>query len=177
MLKLYNFDDSKPRFWEAWDNNRTITVHWGTLGTRGKNSEVKLAKGQDADALINELSAEPRNDGFRELTEEEEVVFIIQYRLDTWGSVDDLDKRHQIEDLMNECLGWTGNGHCDGGDIGSGSINVWCFVADPHAAAKVAAKDLKKHKMLDGAVMAYRDANDDYVVVWPEDFDGEFSTI
>jgi hypothetical protein len=31
---------------------------------------------------------------------------------------------------MNECLGWTGNGSCDGGDIGRGKVNIINYVID-----------------------------------------------
>ncbi|HWO95772.1 MAG TPA: hypothetical protein VNM45_05450 [Bacillus sp. (in: firmicutes)] len=30
-----------------------------------------------------------------------------------------LERRHMVEDLMNECLGWTENDFSDGGGIGT----------------------------------------------------------
>ena len=55
----------------------------------------------------------------------------------------DLDKRHKLEDKMNEVLGWTGLGHCDGGSIGSGSMEACCFVVDFDVAKNVIEKILK----------------------------------
>jgi hypothetical protein len=49
------------------------------------------------------------------------------------GSTADLDKRVAVEELMNEGLGWTGLGHCDGGDIGSGTMKIFCYVADANS--------------------------------------------
>jgi len=44
---------------------------------------------------------------------------------------------------MNETLGWTGLGACDGGSIGSGSMEVCCFVVDFNAAKQVIEADLE----------------------------------
>jgi hypothetical protein len=57
---------------------------------------------------------------------------------------------------MNECLGWSGLGHCDGGDMGSGQMNVFCYVVDAAIAERVIVNDLKEHALLDGAVIAQR---------------------
>lgn len=59
------------------------------------------------------------------------------------GSKEDVEKRHRLEDRMNETLGWTGLGNCDGGSIGSGTMEVCCFVVDFEIAKKVIEKDLK----------------------------------
>lgn len=59
------------------------------------------------------------------------------------GDVEDLDKRHRLEDKMNETLGWTGLGMCDGGSIGSGTMEVCCYVVDFDIAKRVIEEDLK----------------------------------
>jgi hypothetical protein len=38
---------------------------------------------------------------------------------------------------MNDILGWTGLGACDGGSIGSGTMEVCCFVVDFEVANRV----------------------------------------
>ena len=43
---------------------------------------------------------------------------------------------------MNELLGWTGLGACDGGSIGSGTMEVVNFVVDFDLAKSVIARDL-----------------------------------
>lgn len=81
-------------------------------------------------------------------------------------------------DLMNECLGWTGNGHCDGGDIGSGTINIFSYVIDPEIAAKTTIECLREENLLEGAIIAIREnieqEVEEYLVRWPESFKGEF---
>lgn len=44
---------------------------------------------------------------------------------------------------MNETLGWTGLGNCDGGSIGSGAMEVCCFVVDFDTAKSVIESDLE----------------------------------
>ncbi|MFT4668158.1 MAG: hypothetical protein ACI9XB_005138 [Gammaproteobacteria bacterium] len=63
--------------------------------------------------------------------------------LNRFGSEEDLDKRHRLENRINETLGWTGLGHTDGGSIGSGTMEVGCMVVDFDVAKKVIIEDLK----------------------------------
>ena len=72
---------------------------------------------------------------------------------------------------MNECLGWRGLGHCDGGDIGSGTMNVFCFVVNVKTAIPHVLEELRKNELLEGAVVA---VGDPQTVVWPRDFSGTF---
>jgi hypothetical protein len=103
-------------------------------------------------------------------------TFIIQYKVDENGTTDDFDKRVEVEDLMEGCLDRTNLGNCDGGDLGSGTMNVFCFVVDPDKAQKVIVDNLRAHSLLDGAVIAQR-IGEDYKVIWPPDFQGEFSVL
>jgi hypothetical protein len=50
---------------------------------------------------------------------------------------------------MSETLGWTGLGHCDGGSIGSGTMEVCCFVVDFELAKQVVEKDLADTEFAD----------------------------
>jgi hypothetical protein len=51
--------------------------------------------------------------------------------------VDDLDLRNAIMAHLDEALGWAGLGHCDGGSIGSGAMEVACVVVDADIAQRV----------------------------------------
>jgi len=74
---------------------------------------------------------------------EDHFTLLIEYADDGMGSGEDVDKRHRLEDRMNETLGWTGLGACDGGSIGSGTMEVCNYVVDSELAQKVIAADLK----------------------------------
>ena len=44
---------------------------------------------------------------------------------------------------MTDHLGWTGNGRCDDGDIGSGEMTLYADVVDPYLAVKTIPKEFK----------------------------------
>ena len=67
---------------------------------------------------------------------------MVEYAVGGMGTKADLEKRHRLEDRMNETLGWTGLGACDGGSIGSGTMEVCNFVVDFDLAKKVIVEDL-----------------------------------
>lgn len=74
--------------------------------------------------------------------DDEHFTLLIEYEVDGFGTSSDLDKRYALQGLMDETLGWTGLGHCDGGSIGSGTMEVCCFVVDFELSKKVIEKDL-----------------------------------
>ena len=59
------------------------------------------------------------------------------------GTAEDVEKRTRLQDKMDDVLGWTGLGHCDGGSIGSGTMEVCCYVIDFETAKSVIQENLK----------------------------------
>lgn len=109
-----------------------------------------------------------RTQGYAEIVREALYTLSIRYRLAGWGAPEDLDKRHRIEELMDECLGWTGLGDCDGGDIGSGDMNVCSLVVDPFVALDPVLGSLRQNDCLEGATILVETEGDD-LVLWPVD--------
>jgi hypothetical protein len=163
-------------YWQAWRHKRIVVLHWGSVGEKGRTRQIRLKKGQTAKAVIEEASRQPRAERYAEIDTDEHSQVVVQYRTAGWGSVADLEKRHKIEELLDECLAWTCNGFCDGGDIGSGSINIFCLVVDPAAAKDTLVSTLKKNRLVKGAVIAVREG-ELYRVLWPDDFEGTFSVL
>ena len=178
MVKLYKRAGHQVQYWEAWKaGETTVTVHWGMLGETGNSKDVSVPRGKSAEDVIDRESQQPRSNGYEEISIDEHCGIIVQFKTeDAWGDTADLDKRYQVEDILNDCLGWTGNGHCDGGDIGSGTINAYSFVVDPRLAKDAIVAALKKHGLIDGAIIAVQ-RGDDHEVLWPDDFQGRFSTL
>ncbi len=142
MLKLYRFTDLKKEFWETWDNDDgSHTVHWGELGTTGQSKIVKGSLFKAATKIIQKEVDEMVSLGFG--TVEGECTLLIEYAIEGMGSGADLGRRHRLEDRMNETLGWTCLGHCDGGSIGSGTMEVCNLVVDFEVARRVIENDLK----------------------------------
>jgi len=142
VLKLYKFTHSKKEYWETWDNDDgSHTVHWGELGTTGQFKEVKGSLLKNPEKIIQKEVDEMVSNGFRPI--DDEYTLLIEYEVEGMGTKDDVEKRRRLQDQMNETLGWTGLGHCDGGSIGSGTMEVCNFVVDFEVAKRVIENELK----------------------------------
>jgi hypothetical protein len=142
MIKLYNKSDTGIRYHEAWVADGSVVEHWGILGTEGETREHPLPPKSDETAALEEVLADARGRGFCELDDDEFHVLLIEYAVDGMGNSNDLAKRHALQARMDETLGWTGLGHCDGGSIGSGTMEVCCLVVDFDTARSVIESDL-----------------------------------
>jgi hypothetical protein len=176
MLKLYRATKQATEYWEAWATATEITIHWGKLGDEGQSREIPIEPGISPNDTIKSEAKPIRAAGFKPLKRSQLRSIIIQYKIDGHGTAADLDKRIAIEELMNERLGWTGLGHCDGGDIGAGTMNIFCYVADARIAESVIVRELRTQGFLEGALIAERHG-DNAKVLWPSDFRGVFSVI
>lgn len=142
MLKLYRFTENKKEYWETWDNDDgSHTVHWGTLGTQGESKTVKPGLFKKPQETIQKEIDELVANGYEQA--DHEYTLLVEYEVDGFGTSQDLDKRARLQDRMNETLGWTGLGHCDGGSIGSGTMEVCNYVVDFEIAKAVIENDLK----------------------------------
>lgn len=175
MIKLIKQKDGELLYWEVWQDDKSLIVHYGTVGDTGKTDEIKLSLFQKADKEMEKLAEEQLANGYEELEEENLVEFVLQYNYEDNDIEEALNKRHLVEDLMNECLGWTGNGHCDGGDIGSGTINIFDFVIDVDKALESTLDELSKNNLIEGVKIAFVNDEEDCVVLYPED--AEFDLI
>ena len=79
----------------------------------------------------------------------------MEYAINGFGDGCDIDRRHQLEDHLNELTGWLGLGYCDGGSTGSGTMEVFCQVVD-FALAKEALERELKGSQYDGYTRIYR---------------------
>ncbi|MES2463933.1 MAG: hypothetical protein V4671_25465 [Armatimonadota bacterium] len=142
MLKLYKISDTTKSYWETWENDGVHTVHSGELGTKGESKELKSSILRKAEATIQKEVDAKVADGFLPIEFEDHYTLMIEYTVIGMGNTKDLEKRHRLEERMNETLGWTGLGNCDGGSIGSGTMEICCFVVDFEVAKAVIEKDL-----------------------------------
>src|SRR5437762_12364256 len=174
MLKLYRATERGTEYWEAWATATEITIHWGKLGDEGENREIPIKPGINPNDTIKSEAKPIRAAGFKPLKSSQLRSIVVQYKIEGHGSTADLDKRVAVEELMDERLGWTGLGHCDGGDIGSGTMNIFCYVADARIGESVIVRELEASKFLEGAVIAER-TGDTVKVLWPRNFKSAFS--
>jgi hypothetical protein len=143
MIKLYNGPKGGVRHYhEAWAADATITEHWGQLGELGSTREHALSEPDDPHDALEAVLASARASGFAELEHAELDLLMIEYRIRGSGSAGDLNKRHALEDRLNELLGWVGLGQCEGGNTGYGKMEVSCLVVDFELARRMIEADL-----------------------------------
>ncbi|XQY91125.1 WGR domain-containing protein [Metabacillus sp. HB246100] len=174
MIKMTKQVDDEVLYWEVWQDGKTLVIHYGTIGDTGETEEKKLSLFQKAEKFMDELAEEKANEGYDYLDEDELFELVVQYSYEEDQMEATLEMRHHVEDLMNECLGWTGNGACDGGDIGSGTANIVNFVVDVEKATQTIIEELKNNNLLEGVKIAYLNPEDEeYIALYPEgaDFD------
>jgi hypothetical protein len=143
MLKLYSHIEGKLHYHEAWLNDGMITEHWGIVGERGQTREHQADKKKSKPDNIEAVLQPALDKGFLPIGLEDHITLLIEYKIDGMGAPEQLEKRHQLESRMDGTLGWTGLGACDGGSIGSGTMEVCCFVVDFDTAKRVIEEDLK----------------------------------
>ena len=150
MLKLYKRVDNEILYWETWDkDDKTGIVHWGVVGQRGEDKEIKSGLFSNFRKEIQKEVDKKIAEGYDEINDDDLFTLLIEYNVDGHGTTADVDKRHKLEDKMKEVLGWTGLGDCDGGSIGSGTMEVCCFVVDFDIAKKVIETKLKDTEFAD----------------------------
>ncbi|MED5374747.1 MAG: hypothetical protein VX899_27255 [Myxococcota bacterium] len=140
MLKLYKRDEQGLLYHEAWFHDGEIHEHRGRVGDIGESREHPCSG--DPEQAIRELLAPVMEAGFAPWDEDEMWTLQLTAKLEGWGSTEDLQLRIDLEAALNERLGWTGLGHCDGGDMGSGEMSVFCFVVDGPLAKALVEQEL-----------------------------------
>lgn len=124
-------------------------MHWGMVGDKGQVKEVKSNRKTNYEKVVQREYSVRIENGYAELEDDDLVGLEIRYKIEGLGTPADLDKRHDLEDALNEILGWNGLGHVEGGSIGSDSMEVGCMVVDFELAKSTIEKDLKHTKFAD----------------------------
>jgi len=150
MIKLYKKTDGKWHYWETWESDEEAAImHWGMVGDKGQVKEVKSNRKTNYEKVVQREYSVRIENGYAELEDDDLVGLEIRYKIEGLGTPADLDKRHDLEDALNEILGWNGLGHVEGGSIGSDSMEVGCMVVDFELAKSTIEKDLKHTKFAD----------------------------
>lgn len=139
MTTLYKNIDGKLYYWETWEKNdgTSSIIHFGQVGEEGITETIITKRVADN---IQKLESE----GYRTVPIEDFQILIIEYEIKVeFGTEQDLQRRYNLQDRLQETLGWRGLGFCDGGSIGTGTMEVCCFVVDFELAKKIVEHDLK----------------------------------
>jgi hypothetical protein len=115
----------------------------GIVGQSGEHKEVNGGLFSNFRKTVQTEIDEKLKEGYAEFDEDKMAFLEVEYKIDGFGTDQNLDKRHRLEDHLNELLGWTGLGHVEGGSIGSETMEAGCVVVDFDVAKKVIESDLK----------------------------------
>jgi len=144
MLKLYRKDAGIINYWETWDkDNKTGIIHWGIVGEVGQSEEIKSGLLSNFHKKIQTIINKKIEEGYRQIDIDDHYTLLVEYLVEGMGTAEDIDKRTRLQNKMDEVLGWTGLGHCDGGSIGSGTMEICCLVVDFNLAKTVIERSLQ----------------------------------
>ena len=164
MTKLYKTIRGRVHYWEAWKRDSKLWVHTGLLGHHGRVTKVAIKPRESEAAAIKRCAAVPIAEGYAPITKHQ--LLVVQYPHALAGDADGQDFREDFFRLLNNRLGWIGNGACYQGDAGRTTMNMLCDVVDPALATKPLVADLRKAKLIAGVVIATR-AGRSWKVLWP----------
>lgn len=149
MYKLYKRDGRVLNYHEVWEEDGSVIEHFGIAGTRGSFHRHPIPAGADEDKIMETLLEPAAKSGFEEIAEDELIrLHVVVPRPEIVGDAD-LEKRHEIEDRMDDLLGETGVGHCDGGSMQEKTMEIFCFVADEEIAKGVIRADFDEEDLID----------------------------
>lgn len=148
-VKLYKRHDGRLLYREAWIDGENVVEHVGVYGERGLTSQREASGPVRQREVMDAIAEDAKAEGFKSVPEARLVGLLVSKEISGAGTKDDLLRRHSLEDFLNEVTGWHGLGHCDGGSIGSGSMEAFCLVVDYNIAAEVIERELASSQFKD----------------------------
>jgi hypothetical protein len=147
MFKLYRRLGAAIEYREAWIGERAVVEHWGVCGERGEVRHHPVSSKEEASQTLRAVRAASEA-GFRPLAPSRHKTLAVEFAVSE-SDLAALDRRHALEDFLNEEIGWIGLGHCDGGSIGGGAMEVLCRVVDYELAVRVLTPILRASPFAD----------------------------
>ncbi|MGN7470393.1 hypothetical protein [Brevibacillus sp. SAFN-007a] len=151
-------NEKRWSYWEAWydETDRLYAVHYGQVGEIGDHYAIVAEQIEGKPPHVLQMWAdEMKEKGYAELAEEEWRKLVVSFR---HLSEADVEMRYAIEQLLDECLGKTGNGHSDGGDDSQEALAVFCRVIDVEKAVAAVQEAMSAARLQEGlAISVVRD--------------------
>ncbi|MGG1661202.1 hypothetical protein [Brevibacillus sp. NRS-1366] len=138
------------RFWEGWyeEKEQLYTVHFGQVGEKGDHYAVLADQVEGrTHQVLQEWADEMKEKGYMEVTNADLRPLTVQFPN---LKESDMEFRYTIEQLLDDCLGRTGNGHCNGGDDSRQGLTLTCRVIQMDKAVAVVVQALRETSFLEG---------------------------
>jgi hypothetical protein len=115
----------------------------------------------------------------------QEHTLILQFKVEAWGTPEDMQRRHPLGKKIDQQLQKDRNGELGGGEMDEEAISLYFeSVTDPQSAVNTIVEVLRGAQELEGAVVAehvpavshagQEDTPAGWSVLWPTDYQGEF---
>jgi len=150
MIRAYKEVNDDLLYFHIWEEDETNAVFYqGAMGNVGELEHVSAKTPDELTDIINKKIDELNNTDWSGIDDDEYDVLIIEYKIDGDGAEKDHEKRQAVQEKMNEILGLTGVGWCDGGSIGDGTMEICCVVFDYQLAYDIINEDLNETEFED----------------------------
>lgn len=180
MVKLYKEENGTIHYFEIWiDEENTLTSHEGILGEIGETES--FAEPDSPEYLPPRIAMAKAIKTYQDLGYSEvfkQTELIIQYPLSTKNKYTIINEQAEaVEACLNNCLGWTGNGHCDGNDLNDEAATFFCYVIDKDIAIETILEAFDEESLLfENLKIAYADeTTEEYILIYPNE--GTFDLI
>ena len=100
-------------------------------------------------------------------------TMIVQFKNE--GDSVDVDWLFDFHEVLQDLLKRNKFGKLDGNDFGKGTINMYIVTKSFDQAFELVLTNLRLYRLDSKAIIVKRHKADQYTVLWPEDFNGEFS--
>lgn len=170
MIQLIKQNGSNTLYQTIYTEGRLIIQHQGIVGewvSEENVREIRVSRFKRLGVQILRLVEEFKRQGYRELNETDYQELIVQFPYDEGQAEAALERRHMMEEIIDEGLLHTGNGYCEGGDIGSGTTNIFYHVLDVEAAVSLIFEGMKEHDVRGEPIIAVSEG-EAYTVLYPE---------
>lgn len=148
-VTLYKEENGSISYWLIYESSNDavyLVIHWGKLGENGEYIELR---DEPLDYLKNVYQSEiaaKKNEGYTDDFKMNRMI--LQFPVNEgWGDEDDLAFRNEIWEYLDPFLFWSGNGRITGGDIGSGTINLFFEAVLPELSVDIINQALQEKKI------------------------------
>lgn len=146
MYKVHKRDGGQMFFHEVWEEDGVVIEHFGDVGEAGETVKHEIPERSDEDTVMESLMRPVVMKGFAEIEDEDLIRLNVEIEKSAQGDETDLARRHELEDRLDDLLGETGLGHCDGGETTGECMTVFCFVVDKLIAEEVVESEMGSWK-------------------------------
>ncbi|TYR73529.1 hypothetical protein FZC79_17975 [Rossellomorea vietnamensis] len=157
MIRMTKAVNGQLLFWEVWQEfNKQVFIQKGIVGSTGEKEEMRVKLFQRAEKVMKDLADEKTLQGYEYHKEQDLFELIVRYEYEEnqeWEET--LEVKDEVEYILNEGLGNTGNGACFEGSLEAGRVSIVNYVVDVEKAITTINEELKKTASIEGVELSF----------------------